>query len=597
MKLKRIAFVAAAAVVGPTVLMASPAMADEVQKPAVTTPDAAPKDDTAKPEAEATPVGAAKESAKQSVGQERPWGPKLSLENLPAAGFVAGGNWSEATLKVDNSGLKAVDDYALELRVTGSALKASYFDVEVFHAGAWHTAAPMPAIDAPVYDLTPGLSYGAGSVTELKVRMRATAAAPAADIKVHVSGTDHRDVDSKVASYPSKITHSKTDAGDGIKAGAPNLTLDGLPTHGFKAGDDWREFALHVDNSGRAAVDDYSLELVLWTLDTAEFQDGDIQLEMYAPDSAGTWAWRTVEAYGSEEAWSLGLAEVDIEKNEVFDLKLRMKFDKDVPPTRISLDTTAEGGSAERVKHRTVLTAPDGQALRHGPKLALNGLPKAGFKAGGGWESLALNVDNSGKEAIDKYTFTLFFFNDGKHVLRAEHLDIEIWNGKEWVAVEKDPTGSTPGAIFDWAVGKNAKFDIQLRVRATADAPACDVVVILYADSNGSDQPVDSPMVVLQTSVVTSGTSGDGNGNGNGNGDTDHDTGGNKPSPDGGSKPVDNSGSTGGNTNTGSPATGGELARTGTDSATSWALGASGMALALGAAFVVGTGRRRRPTA
>ncbi|MFD9572707.1 LPXTG cell wall anchor domain-containing protein [Streptomyces sp. NPDC059982] len=39
---------------------------------------------------------------------------------------------------------------------------------------------------------------------------------------------------------------------------------------------------------------------------------------------------------------------------------------------------------------------------------------------------------------------------------------------------------------------------------------------------------------------------------------------------------------------------GGQLAETGTDAATSWALGAGGVALAMGAALVAGTGRRRR---
>ncbi|MET9470389.1 hypothetical protein ABZY44_37505 [Streptomyces sp. NPDC006544] len=532
MKLKRIAVVAVAAVVGPTVLMVTPAMADEVKNPAVTAPDAAPNDDTAQTRA--------------GTGQESPWAPTLSFANAPKSGFAAGSDWSEFTVKVDNTAGPSVAGYSLELSVTGSRLRSSYFDVEVFYAGAWHQAAraALPGPDAPVYDATPGLTYGADSVTDVKMRMRAKAEAPAADITVAVTGTDHRDADSKAASFASKVTHAQTGDGDGTTAGAPQLSLDGLPAKGFTAGADWSAFSLHVDNTGRRAVDDYSLEMVLWTLDTLGFEDGDAQLEVYAPDAAGTWGWHKVDAYGSEEAWSFSLAEVDIEQNEVFDLKLRMKFAKDAPATRLSLDTTAEGGSAPRAKHGTTLTAADQQAERQGPKLGLDGLPQAGFTAGGDWQQLALHVDNSGKEAIDKYTFVFFLFPDGKNVLKAKHFDIEAWNGTAWVPLAKDPLGQEPGAIFHWAVGKNAKFDIQLRVRAAADTPDSPILAILYGDSNGSAHPVESDMVVKHTSVhgaATGGGSGTGSGSGSGTGTGSGtgNNGGNQPAPDGGAEPVD----------------------------------------------------------
>ncbi|MFD2120689.1 LPXTG cell wall anchor domain-containing protein [Streptomyces cirratus] len=84
-------------------------------------------------------------------------------------------------------------------------------------------------------------------------------------------------------------------------------------------------------------------------------------------------------------------------------------------------------------------------------------------------------------------------------------------------------------------------------------------------------------------------------------------SGGNQPKPDGGTTPIVDHGNpgtgtgtgtgTGGNTGTGTTNTAGQLAETGTDAATSWALGAGGVALAMGAALVAGTGRRRRTTA
>ncbi|CAM5295708.1 hypothetical protein SAVIM338S_00373 [Streptomyces avidinii] len=590
MKFKRIAVVAAAAVVGPTVLMATPAMADEVKNPAVSTPDAAPKDDTVQSRADA--------------GQQTPWAPGLSLANLPAAGFVAGSDWSEFSVKVDNRGGPSVSGYALELGVTGSGLGSSHFDVEVFYAGAWHKAerAALPGPDAPVYDATPGLTYGADSLTDVKMRMRAKADAPAGDITITVTGTDNRDADSKAAPFASKVTHGQAGGGDGdgATAGAPALSLSGMPQKGFKAGADWSEFSLHVDNAGRQGVDDYSLEMVMWTLDTTGFEDGDAQLEVYAPGAGGTWGWHKIEAYGSEEAWSFSLAEVDINPNEVFDLKLRMKFAKDAPATRLSLSTTAEGGTAPRVKHSTSLTADDQQTERQGPKLGLDGLPQGGFVAGGDWQQLALHVDNSGKEAIDKYSFTFYLFPDGKNVLRAEHFDIEAWNGAAWVPLPKHM--QEPGAAFDWAVGKNAKFDIQLRVRAVAGTPDSPILVILYADSNGSEHPVESDMVVKATSVHGVGTgtdTGTDTGTGTGTGTETGGNGGNQPAPDGGAKPAGTTSTDPAATTatTASNGTGEQLARTGADPATSWALGASGVALAMGAALVAGTGRRRRPTA
>ncbi|MFJ3518986.1 hypothetical protein [Streptomyces sp. NPDC090131] len=69
---------------------------------------------------------------------------------------------------------------------------------------------------------------------------------------------------------------------------------------------------------------------------------------------------------------------------------------------------------------------------------------------------------------------------------------------------------------------------------------------------------------------------------------------GNQSGPDGGAKPIIDGNGNGNGTGTGStttPTTGGRLAETGADAATSWALGGAGIALAMGA----GPGRRRRP--
>ncbi|MEU9085287.1 hypothetical protein [Streptomyces sp. NPDC048357] len=466
MKLKRIAMVAAAAVVGPTVLMATPAMADEVRNPAVTTPDAAPKDDTAPATGEtpqAPDAPGAPEASKPEAGQQ-PAAPQAQPKPQPQ---------------------------------------------------------PQPAETVT--------SGGAGKTDE-------TPASP-----------------------------------------APKLTLDGLPKE-FTSGAGWSEFSLHVDNSGRPAVDDYSLELVLWTLDTFGWEAGDIQTQVYAPDSKGAWGWHTIAADGSEEVYSLGLADVDIEKNEVFDLKLRMKFGKDTPPSRFSLSTTAEGGTADRVRYESKVTSPDDeQEQNNGPKIAVQGLPAGGFTAGGDWQPFSLGVDNSGKEKIDNYGFAVFFDNNSE-TLKSKHLAIEVWDGERWVDAKNDTSSQVAWTNIERAVGKDAKFDIRLRAKFTEDAPVGPIFIAVLAGDHGEDG-ITSDVAFAYSSITAPGTE-----PGTGDGGTT----GNQPKPDGGSTPVKD---------TTPVTTGGRLAETGTDAATSWALGGAGVALAMGAALVAGTGRRRRPTA
>ncbi|OKK15639.1 hypothetical protein AMK16_27460 [Streptomyces sp. CB00455] len=357
---------------------------------------------------------------------------------------------------------------------------------------------------------------------------------------------------------------------DQAAAHGPTMTLTGLPGE-FKAGSNWREFSLHVDNSGRPAADDYSLELVLWTLDTFAWKSSDIQAEVYAPDASGTWGWHKIEPDGSEEVYSLRVADVDIEKNEVFALKLRMKFAKDTPVSRFSLSTTAEGGTADRVRYESKVTAADKQADHAGPNIALQGLPRAGFKAGGDWQPFTLSVDNSGKMALDRYGFDVSIQNN-ESTLRAKHLDIEVWDGKRWTTAEKDRNFG--GVFFDRAVAKDAKFDIQLRAKAAQDAPVGKAFVVAKADDAAQTK---SNMAFAYTSITAPATEDDG---GQSGGST-----GNQPKPDGGVTPV-----------AGHGGSSGQLAATGSDPATSWALGAAGAALAMGAALVAGTGKRRRTT-
>lgn len=163
MQFKRIAAVAAAAVVGPTVLMTTPAMADEQPQPAVSVPDTAPKDDAA-PGAEPTPetgpatghasapetapaapvspvvpdspvvpatppvaqpetpapapvspAPAAGETGKAETPNVLPdstlLGPDVTVAGIPKGGFTPDGSWTPLTVTVDNSAHIEVTNY------------------------------------------------------------------------------------------------------------------------------------------------------------------------------------------------------------------------------------------------------------------------------------------------------------------------------------------------------------------------------------------------------------------------------------------------------------------------------------------------------
>ncbi|MFG2618263.1 hypothetical protein ACGFXC_11615 [Streptomyces sp. NPDC048507] len=365
MKLKRMAIVAAAAVVGPTVLMATPAMADEAPNAPISTPDAAPAADAA---AE-TPAPAA-DAAKPA---ETP---------APAA----------------------------------DAAKPA--------------ETPAPAADAAKPAETPAPA--------------ADAAKPATETPAAKAG----------AETPAAKTAGEAEAQDAAKwvADGPKLAIKDLPSS-FKAGGGWQEFTVEVDNTGGKDHEDYQLGIDLLTR-TTQFDNGYISLEVYLPDEDGNWDWYPAESTGSDGVYSLNFGHGSIAKDDKFDIKLRLKFDKKAPETDIALTPT-------------------------------------------GW---------SNNKGDDSY----------------------------------------------------------------------------------------SPDNFVESQVTKAGSNGGGSTGGG------HTGGGNDTKPNGGTSTtpiVDHNNGAG--TGTGGTTTnaGGELAETGTDAATSWALGAGGVALAMGAALVAGNGRRRRVSA
>ncbi|MEU8433980.1 LPXTG cell wall anchor domain-containing protein [Streptomyces sp. NPDC029216] len=241
MKLKRMAVVAAAAVVGPTVLMATPAMADEAKNTAVTTPDSAPKEDAA-PAAE-TPDAKSADAAKPAVETPAPaakpaaenpapapakpapapvdedvlnaTGPVLGLGGVPAS-FKAGGDWTNLTVKVDNSKGKAQESYVLVLAVADEANKLSAKDVHVqlYYQGSWHDVEVISDEGTPVALLTDDIEIPAKNLS-LQVRVKFNAGAPKGDIAIAVAGGSNVDEDvfSDTAWAESKIVSGSTNGG------------------------------------------------------------------------------------------------------------------------------------------------------------------------------------------------------------------------------------------------------------------------------------------------------------------------------------------------------------------------------------------------
>ncbi|MER5733768.1 hypothetical protein ABT084_36490 [Streptomyces sp. NPDC002138] len=227
-----------------------------------------------------------------------------------------------------------------------------------------------------------------------------------------------------------------------------------------------------------------------------------------------------------------------------------------------------------------------------GPKLGLKGVPSA-FKAGGEWTGFKVTVDNDGK-AQKSYVLVLAVADEHAK-LKGKDVQVQVLVGGAWHNTEIVSEDGTPVALLtdDISLPKGAT-ELSVRVRFGANAPAGE---ILFAVSGGSNTDEDTwSDTAIEYSKITRSTTGGGNtgGNqGNGNGNTGGNT--NNPKPDGGTTTpvVDHTTNTG----TGTGTTGGQLAETGADAATTWAVGGAGVALAMGAALVAGTGRRRRPTA
>lgn len=485
MQFKRIAAVAAAAVVGPMALMTTPAMADE-QQPAVSVPDSAPKDDTA-PGAETTP------ETTPETGPETEPAPETAPVTPPVAPPVA---------------------------------------------------QPETPASAPVNPPPAG--------------------GEAADAK---------------------------DAAPDSKLAGPDVTVAGIPKDGFKADGGWTPLTLTVNNSSNTEVTNYTPRIQFFhhggQLDAAK-----VNIEYRVTDAAGNRSWVPAEFISiyDNDFYAFGFGtEASVAGGSVYTVDVRIGFDVGtaVVPFRLSAEGMSireDGGMAwsPSTVYKTSIAGAtaDGDDIIPGPSLSLNGVPTEGFKAGGDWREIGIHADNAFKVSLKGFKLDLAVERVDLSQLKPEHVQVEFYGKNGWEPVKHSSadTGLVSFSLWHGPIAERGALDFKVRVRFAKDAPAGDIRLrpVGSADDDlGSGDHhvwVKSPSEAQLSKIVAADPA-------------PVDTG-NDPAPNGGSKPIVAP-------DTG---TGGELATTGSDPATTWALGGAGVALAMGAALVAGTGRHRRRT-
>ncbi|WP_405921719.1 hypothetical protein OG239_24795 [Streptomyces sp. NBC_00868] len=502
-KIKRMAAVAAVAVAGPTILTATPAMAAD--QPAVIVPDVAPKDDaTADAGAPTTPVV-------ETPGAEKPRAEKPGADKPGADKPVA--------------------------------------------------EKPAPVVDTPA-PTTPA---------------PAPAEQPAKDAKA-----------------PSDKQHADS---DGIMMG-PDVSVAGIPKNGFKPGGDWTQLKVTVDNSGGPWVNGLQPHLSIGKAG-GKLKSGHYEIESRHVRTDGSSYWWPATALNTDgddssmSGYFIGTVG-PLDRGASYDIDVRIRFTADAPHVAFDMASDAVSISADGWNwgpsswySTKIEGAEDGDEdpFVEGPALTVNGVPET-VKAGGDWTNLSVRVDNSGKKALDGFDVGLVLARPDWVPMKGSQIKVEVLskdkNGKAgWheAEIRSEEEGVFLGVdLASGPVAAGQSFDIQVRIRLTADAPLGDLRISSWGSSQvGPETPkpwAQSHSKARLTKIVAADPAPGDNGN--------------QPKPNGGSKPsVDNA----------KGGSGGELAATGADAATTWALGGAGVALAMGAALVAGTGRRRRTTA
>lgn len=399
----------------------------------------------------------------------------------------------------------------------------------------------------------------------------------------------------KDAKAPSDKQHADS---DGIMMG-PDVSVAGIPKNGFKPGGDWTQLKVTVDNSGGPWVNGLQPHLSIGKAG-GKLKSGHYEIESRHVRTDGSSYWWPATALNTDgddssmSGYFIGTVG-PLDRGASYDIDVRIRFTADAPHVAFDMASDAVSISADGWNwgpsswySTKIEGAEDGDEdpFVEGPALTVNGVPET-VKAA--WRldqpvrpRRQLRQEGPGRirrrpgpgpaglgpdEGLPDQGRGPEQGQERQGRLRHE---AEIRSEEEGVFLGVD-LASGPVAAYQ-------SFDIQVRIRLTADAPLGDLRISSWGSSQvGPETPkpwAQSHSKARLTKIVAADPAPGDNGN--------------QPKPNGGSKPsVDNA----------KGGSGGELAATGADAATTWALGGAGVALAMGAALVAGTGRRRRTTA
>lgn len=370
MKLRHIAVLTVVAVIGPTVLTATPALAQK--NPSVEVSHHAPGEGA---------TGTTADSASFIEGPEI-W---MRDSSVPTR-FEPGGDPQEMTVLVNTWDRASVSGYVPVFGISEEtgALQASHITAQVQGSdGRWRRAALHNELGYGFFEFELG-SYDIASDEDmyLNVRIGFTSDAPHVPIELYVTGqggNEDGDVVSAANWYRSAIGDYVP--GDGGEDGpayleGAKMALDGVPASGFIAGADWTELTMGIDNTGLEAADEYGyavgLNITRALVGSDWLEASQIQFEAYGPDENGAEGWHPVEVDGSEEIHSVYFGRLFLDADEKTEIKLRVRFTEDAAPGPLSLHTvgstfhedTNTYFTSETMTYRTKLVAasPDGSS-------------------------------------------------------------------------------------------------------------------------------------------------------------------------------------------------------------------------------------------